>query len=322
LLDEVMTHAYEIDVNIDQTSRRLRLQNLRVLMAVIDAGSMGRARRELSITQPAISRSIADLEDTFGVPLLERGPHGVQPTAFGVALRDCGLAVFDDLRQGIKEIASLADPEAGEVRIGSGGFMAASFVAAVINRLSCRYPRMTFHLVAAPPETLQAELVRRNIDVVVTRFGAMADKALHFEPLFEESFVVAAGACSPWSRRRRLKLQELVDEPWTLPLPDSVVGAMALDAFHRSGVTPPKATVWSTTPEMRISLLRTGRFLSIFPDSVLRFPAPRPELKKLPLVLPTDKVRNGIFILKQRVLSPATRSFMACAQEVGKLGKM
>ena len=65
-----------------------------------------------------------------------------------------------------------------------------------------------------------------------------------------------------------------------------------------------------------------GRFLSIFPDSVLRFPAPRPELKKLPLVLPTDKVRNGIFILKQRVLSPATRSFMACAQEVGKLGKM
>ena len=74
MLDEVMTHAYEIDVNIDQTSRRLRLQNLRVLMAVIDAGSMGRARRELSITQPAISRSIAELEDTFGVPLLERGP--------------------------------------------------------------------------------------------------------------------------------------------------------------------------------------------------------------------------------------------------------
>jgi DNA-binding transcriptional LysR family regulator len=161
LLDEVMTHAHEIDVNIDQTSRRLRLQNLRVLMAVIGAGSMGRARRELSITQPAISRSIAELEDIFGVPLLERGPHGVQPTAFGVALRDCGIAVFDDLRQGIKEIASLADPEAGEVLIGSGGFMAASFVAAVINRLSCRYPRMTFHLVAAPPETLQAELVRR-----------------------------------------------------------------------------------------------------------------------------------------------------------------
>ena len=57
------------------------------------------------------------------------------------------MAVFDDLRQGVKNIEFLADPTAGEVRIGSTPFLAASFVSALVDRLSRRYPRIVFHLV-------------------------------------------------------------------------------------------------------------------------------------------------------------------------------
>ena len=81
--------------------------------------------------------------------LLDRHRQGVEPTEYGRALLDCGVAVFDDLRQGVKNIEFLADPTAGEVRIGSKPFVAASFVSAVVDRLSRRYPRIVFHLVAA-----------------------------------------------------------------------------------------------------------------------------------------------------------------------------
>jgi DNA-binding transcriptional LysR family regulator len=101
----------------DRIGRRLKLHDLHVFLGVVQAGSMGKAARALNTSQPAISRSIADLEHTFGVALLERGAKGVQPTKFGSALLACGASVFDDLRQGVKAIEFLADPSAGEIRV-------------------------------------------------------------------------------------------------------------------------------------------------------------------------------------------------------------
>ena len=156
--------------------------------------------------------------------LLDRHRQGVEPTEYGRALLDCGVAVFDDLRQGVKNIEFLADPTAGEVRIGSTPFLAASFVSAVVDRLSRRYPRIVFHLVTAEAETLHRELSERNVDLLVARrFGPIADERLGFEFLFDDSFVVVAGAQNPWARRRRIELAELVNESWVLPPPESVV---------------------------------------------------------------------------------------------------
>ncbi len=112
----------------DRLGRRLKLQDLHVLMTVMQTGGMGKAAQRLNLTQPAISRSIAQLEHAFGVRLLDRDRQGVRPTEYGRALLDCGVAVFDDLLQGVKNIEFLADPAAGDVRIGCNPFLAASFV--------------------------------------------------------------------------------------------------------------------------------------------------------------------------------------------------
>src|ERR1700730_10179877 len=98
--------------------RRLRLRDLHIFFAVADCGSMAKAGTRLRVTQPAISKAIGDLEAAVGVRLVDRSPRGVEPTAYGYALLKCGVAVFDELRQGIRSIEALADPTAGEVRIG------------------------------------------------------------------------------------------------------------------------------------------------------------------------------------------------------------
>ena len=271
----------------DRIGRRIKLHDLHILMAVVQAGSMSKAAALLNTTQPAISRSIAELEHTFGVRLLERNPQGIEPTEYGRALLECGVAVFDDLRQGVKNIEFLADPAAGEVRIGCHHFLAASFVPAVIDRLSRRYPRIVFHIIASQTDALHRDLTERNVDLLVAwRFGPFADERLEFELLYDDPHVVVAGAQNPWVRRRSIKLAELVNESWTLAPPQSVLGSIAMEAFRASGVDYPRATVFSLPTEARIGLLATGRFLSILSTSVLRFPTKRSEIKILPVVLP------------------------------------
>src|SRR5258708_38495825 len=119
--------------------RRLRLRDLHVLLTVVQCGSMAKAAQRLAVSQPAVSKAIANLEQTLGVRLLDRGPQGVEPTLYGNALVRRGLAVFDELRQGGGEIEFLSDPTAGEVRLGCNGALSAGFVPEGIGRLSCTY---------------------------------------------------------------------------------------------------------------------------------------------------------------------------------------
>jgi DNA-binding transcriptional LysR family regulator len=303
----------------DRIGLRTNLHDLHVLIAVVQAGSMGKAAALLNTTQPAVSRSIAKLEHAIGVKLLVRNTQGVAPTECGRVLLDGGIAAFDDLRQAVKKIQFLADPMAGEIRIGCTPILAATFASSVVDRLSRRYPRIVFHLVTAYLEPLRRELSERNLDfLIVRRFAPTADEPVDFEFLFDDSYVVAAGAQNQWARRRRIELAELANDPWTLPPRESVIGALAMQAFRANGLDYPRTTVVSDSPEVRASLVATGRFLTIFPASVFGLLKARSEIKVLPVDLPTTRVPNVIVTVKKRILSPVAQLFIEQAREVAK----
>ena len=303
----------------DRIGRRMKLHDLHVLMAVVQAGSMNKAADLLNTTQPAVSKSIAELERAVGARLLDRNAQGVEPTAYGRALLDGGTAVFDDLRQAVKNIEFLADPTAGEVRIGCNPFLAASFVPAVIDRLSRRFPRIVIHLVTATLEALHRELRERNVDLVITRrFGSIADERMGFEFLYDEPHVVVAGAQNPWVRRRRIELAELVSELWVLPAPKSVGASVAMEAFRARGLDYPRSTVVTDNAQARISLVAGfGRYLTILP-SALRFPTGQPNIRVLSVEPQMAEMPVGVVTLKNRTLGPVAQLFMDCAREVAK----
>jgi DNA-binding transcriptional LysR family regulator len=299
----------------DRIGRRMKLHDLHVLMTVVQAGSMNKAAALLNTTQPAVSRSIAELEHVLGVRLLDRHQQGVEPTGYGRALLSCGVAVFDDLRQGVKNIEFLADPTAGEVRIGCSPTLAASFVSLVVDQLSRRYPRMMLHVHDAGPETLYSDLHKRNVDFLIARrWGPIADDQLDFEFLVSDSYVVAACIQHPLARRRTTKLAELVDESWVMPLRGSVAGSVAVEAFRASGLDYPRAAAYAR-PEVRMTLVATGHFLSITSEHRI---SARSEINALPVKLPIPSVPSGIVTLKNRTLAPAAKLFIEHAREVAK----
>jgi DNA-binding transcriptional LysR family regulator len=303
----------------DRIGRRIKLSDLHVLVAVAQHGSMLKAAVALSMSHPVVSRAIGDLEHTLGVKLFERNPRGVALTPFGRAILNRSIVVFDELRSGVEDIESLADPTAGEVRIGSTSALARSFVAAVIDRLAQRHPRIVFHVVTGEGRALYRELEERNVDLLIARtFTADHQDHIEMESLCDDPYVVAAGARSQWARRRRLTLADIVNEPWVLPPTDSLVGSYVVEAFRASGLRLPHATVLAFPVEIRTSLLETGRYLTVLPRSMLRFPNRHPLIKELSVKLPNTTGPVAIFTLKNRALPPTAQLLIDFAREVAK----
>jgi DNA-binding transcriptional LysR family regulator len=305
---------------IESIERRLKLHDVRVLLSVVQAGSMHKAAQRLGTSQPAVSRSISDLEHTLGVRLLDRSRRGVEPTQYGRAIIKRGVAVFDELKQGVKDIEFLADPTAGELRIGCTEGVATGPAFAIMDRLTRRNPRMAFNvvIVSGAGTALCRSLAERNVELVMAGIAGPLPEEFVVERLFDDSLIVAAGTENPWTRRRKVDLAELVNEPWTLPPPDSVPGALVVEAFRASGQEPPRTSVITVSLNLRNRLLATGRFLTMLPSYALTSAGKRPWLKALPVEVPNVRRSTVIVTLRNRTLSPLAELFIETARAVAK----
>lgn len=276
---------------------------------------MGKAAQRLATSQPAISRSIAELEHALGVRLVERNARGIEPTLFGKALIKRGLGAFDELRQGISDIEFLASPATGEVRLAASIAVAQGFVATIVDQLLRHYPRLSFLVEAGDTRMAYAALEEREVDLAVVHVvKPMAAESTNVEILFHEPHVVAGGSKSAWLRRR-VRLADLMSERWALPPPDSPYGLVVAEAFRSQGLDIPPAAVVSTLP-IRQALAASGRFLTMVPRTVLAYSSGAASLKPLSVDLPTTSRPLGIVTLKNRTLNPVAELFIERAREV------
>lgn len=303
--------------------RRLRLRDLFVFFTVAECGSMAKAASQLGVSTPSISDTIADLEHSLGVRLLDRTPKGVLPTIYGEAFLRHGHAAFDELRQGILEIESISDPGTGEVRIGCAESLSA-YLTLVIEHLSLRHPRIHFHVqqVRWPALDFQ-ELRDRKIDLMLSRsvnplVRDRIEDDLHAEVLFDDPFSAVVGPNNKWARRRKIDLAELIDEPWILTPLDVLAGRLVTEAFEKRGLRPPTPTIATSSIHLRQNLASRGRYISVLPASILRLNAKQFALKALPIKLSDKPAPVTIVTIKARTLTPAAHLFIQCAREVGQ----
>jgi DNA-binding transcriptional LysR family regulator len=305
-----------------QIGRRLQLRDLHVFSTVVACGSMAKAAAQLRVSQPTVSEVIAGLEHTFGVRLLDRSPQGVEPTVYGDALLKRSTAVFDELRQSSRDIAFLADPTIGELRIGCQGTVAVAVVPSVIKRFSEPYPRIVLHVDELPtPASQRVALRDRKCDLIVARLvqpPLTGDEDLNVEVLFNDQLVIVANIGSQWARRRKIDLAELIDEPWILGAPQSWLYSHLAEVFRARGLDMPKAALVTQSVPLRLHLLANGPYITAFARSTLGLYTERYGLKALPVDLSDRPWPVVIATLKNRTLSPLVGRFIVCAREVAK----
>jgi DNA-binding transcriptional LysR family regulator len=302
----------------ERIGRRLKLRDLHILLAVVQHGSMAKAAAALSISQPAVSKAISDMEHTVGLRLLDRTSQGVEATTYGSVLVKHGTAVFDELRQAKQHLEFLADPTVGELRIGSSESMAAGPLPAIIDRFSRRQPRVALTVEQSVFATAHyLELRERRIDLLLGRlFPSFEDRDLEAEILFDDQLVVVSGSRSRWNRFHRLELGDLAGEQWILPPADSLPGLSTADVFHATGVEMVRAPVTTLSIHLYVQLVASGRFIAMLPHSVLRFSGNRLPIKVLPVKLPILPRPVAIIRLRNRTLSPVAQAFIDCAKAV------
>jgi DNA-binding transcriptional LysR family regulator len=222
------------------------------------------------------------------------------------------------LKQGIRDIEFLSDQTVGEVRIATSLILARAFVATAVDRLTRRCPRIVCHLTLGGWD--YRELKERQVDLAIEFLDAcpIAPDHMEAEILYAPARLVVAATSNPWSRRRKIRLAELMNEPWTLPPPESPLGAANADAIRAAGLKLPAATVVSDSATTRLALVAEGRFLTITSEATLRCAGQDLPITAQPTDLPEIRSRAGIVTLKNRTLTPVAQLFIETAREVIK----
>jgi DNA-binding transcriptional LysR family regulator len=304
----------------DQIGRRLRLRDLHVFFTVTQCGSMAKAAAQLAVAQPTISEVIMDLEHAFGVRLLDRSPRGVEPTIYGNALLKRIIAVFDELKQSGNDIAFLADPTVGELKIACPESIASSILPPIMQRLTERHPGIVLDIDSGYTAIMLRRLRNRELDLILARtegaFPIENSDELNVEALFDDELVVAAATSSPWARRRKIDLADLIDENWILTASDTWNYRVVAEAYAARGLPLPKISMRTLSVHIRTNMLLSGRFITALPRSVLHLYGDRFALQALPVDLPARPWPVAIVTLRNRTLSPVVDRFIECAREV------
>lgn len=300
----------------ERIARRMKLRDLATLRLLAEVGSMAKAAERSGTSQPAISKAMADLEHTLGVPLLDRTTRGVELTAYGRALLKHGATMFDGLRQGLAEIEYLRDPSQGELRIGAPEPVT-TMLAKIVNAFGVSYPKVRFTVIVGDTPLLFEALRERQIDVAFTRLPDLdAAPDLTTEALLQDPLLVVAGRKNSWTRRRNVTLGDLVSEPWVLPPPDTVLGRFGIEIFMNRGLKAPRVSIVSPSLQMRLSLMTDGPYLSLLPSAMLMPGAAALAIAPLRVPLTETKRPVGLVTLKGRSNSPLLDSFIVTARKM------
>lgn len=302
----------------DRIGRRLRLKDLHTLQTIAEVGSMAKAANLLALSQPAISKAIADMEHVVGASLLERSSRGVELTESGRILVARGRVIFDEVREGLKDIEALADPSHGNVRIGIADPLTV-VVSEIIAQLSSKYPRITYQVTINDATTTLRQLRDRELDVVLTRWNPeTTPDDLAFEILFHSPLAVLANKGHPLVKRKKLHLKELMGERWTLSPPDSYLGRIVADIFRRKELELPRSIVTTISIHMRVNLLASGDFISVLPTYILRHQGNSAWLRALDVNLGETGPIAAI-TLKKRRPAGALQLFQQASRKVCKM---
>jgi LysR family transcriptional regulator of abg operon len=262
---------------------RLRFRHLQLLVELRKGGSLRAATVVLNLTQPALSKALNEIEGAFGFPLFVRGARGMTPTPRGeIAIRGAALLLEELAHVGAE---ASADPAETVLRIGAPPFLAQAYLPAVLVRLVQGNARVRVQLQEERVPRLLQRLLDGRLDALITSYPTelpeAAGQALRYEKLFDADFTVIASPNHPLVRARRVSWQRLAEEPWVMPVPNSMVRRTMDEVFSRAGVLMPVPVIESTSPVTNLRLVAAGVGLSAVPTTTVHAALVLGEVKRI-----------------------------------------
>ena len=249
----------------------MKLHQLAALVSASESGSLRQAAEKLRLSQPALSRSIRELEHELGVKLLERTPLGVEPTAYGKAVILRSKIVDSELRQAKDDIAHLQAATRGDLRIGATPVAAFSLLPAVLAQLKRSRPQVRVSITDGMGSSLFKQLRQGEFDFVFGRIDEAIDPhEFSADVLFNDSLVVVARRDHPLGKARAASKANWDDIEWILPSGDNPARTAFQQTFYtRTGKTP-RCTIDSNSFVTMLTSISQTDLLGIAPYQIFR----------------------------------------------------
>lgn len=295
----------------------LKLKHLQLLVALDQFRHLGRASEYLSLTQPAVSKTLAEVERLFAVPLFLRSTRGTEPTAYGQTVVRFARSVLADLDRTRDELEAVASGAAGRVRVGAMVVATPVLLAQGIERLKAQSPQTTVLVEEGDLTRLLPQLRMGELDLFVGRLEpGYAAPDLETEPLYEEPMSIVCGPDDPLAARRGLDWAELAARAWVMPPPWASSRVKLHQMFYKHRLDPPVDVIETASFLVTLTCLRERGALGFWARSVAEHYRGQGLVQLLQIEVPIELPPVGLMTLRGRLRTPAAEQFMACLREV------
>lgn len=308
--------------NIPLFLSRLKTRQLVLMVRLDEERSVLRAAEAANMTQPAASKLLGDLEETFGVKFFDRHARGVEPTVYGEIMVRHARNALAQIARAHDEILDLKSGMTGQVAIGTVMNPGTNLVPMAVKSLKERFPKVRVMIEMDYSKPLVEKLLAGTLDLAIARIldRSTADQ-LTFEPIANEPHCVIARAGHPLSKRnplvaeRNLTLQDLVEQPWILPPAGSILRSRLDSIFVRNGFGLPKNFVETMSLPVITNLLRRTDMLVALPPCVVQAYCELGALTVLPIDIGMQMDAFGIITRRGDKLSPGAQALLSAIRQ-------
>lgn len=306
--------------DIDRVLRsNLKLRHLQLLVALDEFRHIGRVAEFLALTQPAVSKMLAEIERMFGLALFVRSTRGTEPTAYGDTVIRFSRSVLADYARTRDEIASVASGAAGRVSIGAMVVAMPVLLARAMEMLKARSSQSTALIEEGDLKRLLPRLRMGELDLLVGRLEpGYAAPDLETEPLYDEPMCVVAAPEHPIIQKVQPSWRDLARVPWVVPPPWASSRVKLNQMFYKHGLNPPVDLIESASFLAILTFVRQRPAIGYLALSVARHYEQQGLLKVLDLELPFELPPVGIITMRGRMKTPTCTQLIECLRMAAK----
>jgi DNA-binding transcriptional LysR family regulator len=305
---------------IDRVLRsNLKLRHLQLLVALDQFRHVGRVAEFLSVTQPAVSKSLAEVERMFGMALFTRSTRGTEPTQYGDTVVRFARSVLADYERTRDEIDAVASGAAGRTSVGAMVVATPVLLARAITMLKSRSSQTTVLVEEGDLTRLLPRLRLGELDLFVGRLEpGYAAPDLETEALFDEAMAIVARPDHALARKAKPTWADLAAAPWVVPPPWASSRVKLDQMFYRNSLHPPADIIETASFLATLTFVRERPAIGFLASEVARHFEREGLVKVLPIKLQIDLPPVGIITMRGRNRTPSSEQLIECLREAAK----
>ena len=290
------------------------IDKLEFLLALAREQHFGRAAEACGVTQPTLSAGVKQLEDSFGVLLVNRGSRFQDFTPEGERVLDWARRIVGDSRAMREEVHALKHGLTGRLRIAAIP-MALAMIEPLTALYHERHPDVQFTLLSYNAQEILSLLENLEIDAGVTYLDQEQNGRIASLPLYHERYCLLTSADAPLGGRDKVTWAEVAKVPLCLLTSDTKMRRI-IEGLMRDAGGDPKPTLESNALLLIYTHVRTGRWASVMPARLAATLGLTDRLRAIPIVEPEASHTIGLVVPARKPMKPLTAALVAEARRL------